>query len=129
MTTVYGPLRFMADEFMKNVNERAKEVLTFLYPPVKMYESGGDLVIEADMPGFEKKDIKVTANKYSIELSASRKEQEDANVYLDQRPSRLFKSIRLPVDIDLEQPVSAKYTNGVLVIKTPIKGIKTLKIE
>jgi HSP20 family molecular chaperone IbpA len=119
----------MADEFMKNVNERAKEVLTFLYPPVKMYESGGDLVIEADMPGFEKKDIKVTANKYSIELSASRKEQEDANVYLDQRPSRLFKSIRLPVDIDLEQPVSAKYTNGVLVIKTPIKGIKTLKIE
>lgn len=129
MTTVYGPLRFMADEFMRNVNDRAKEVLTFLYPPVKMYESGGELVIEADMPGFDKKDIKVTANKYSIEISASRKEEDQTNVYLDQRPTKIFKSIRLPVDIDMEQPVSAKYSNGVLVIKTPIKGIKTLKIE
>jgi HSP20 family molecular chaperone IbpA len=129
MTTVYGPLRFMADEFMKNVNERAKEVLTFLYPPVKMYESGGELVIEADMPGFDKKDIKVTANKYSMEISANRKEEDQTNVYLDQRPTRVFKSIRLPVDIDMDQPVSAKYSNGVLVIKTPIKGIKTLKIE
>ncbi|MGP6206813.1 archaeal heat shock protein Hsp14 [Cuniculiplasma sp. SKW3] len=119
----------MADEFMRNVNERAKEVLTFLYPPVKMYESGGELVIEADMPGFEKKDIKVTANKYSIEISASRKEEDQTNVYLDQRPTKIFKSIKLPVDIDMEQPVSAKYSNGVLVIKTPIKGIKTLKIE
>lgn len=129
MTTVYGSLRFMADEFMKNVNERAKEVLTFLYPPVKMYESGGELVIEADMPGFDKKDIKVTANKYSMEISANRKEEDQTNVYLDQRPTRVFKSIRLPVDIDMDQPVSAKYSNGVLVIKTPIKGIKTLKIE
>ena len=129
MATMYGPLKFMADEFMKNVNDRAKEVLTFLYPPVKMYESGGELVIEADMPGFEKKDIKVTANRYSIDISASRKEEEENNVFLDQRPSKVFKSIKLPVDIDMDAPVAAKYANGVLTVKLPIKGLKTLKIE
>jgi len=66
MTTIYGPLKFMADEFMKNVNDRAKEVLTYLYPPVRMYEDNGEIVIEADMPGFDKKDIKVTSSKMSI---------------------------------------------------------------
>ena len=45
---------------LKNVNDRAKEVLTYLYPPVRMYEDNGEIVIEADMPGFDKKDINIS---------------------------------------------------------------------
>jgi HSP20 family molecular chaperone IbpA len=129
MTTVYGPLRFMADEFMRNANERSKEILSYLYPPITMYEENGELVIEADMPGFEKKDIKVTANKFSIEISAERKKTETQNVFVDQRPNKIWKSIKLPVELESDLPHSAKYTNGVLVIKAPIKGLKTLKVE
>ncbi len=129
MATVYGPLRFMMDEFMKNAGERGKELLTFLYPPVRMYEENGELVIEADMPGFQKKEIKVVANKFSLEISASRKTEKDLNLYMDQRPDNIRKNIRLPVELDTDKPHTAKYADGVLIIKAPIKGLKTLKIE
>lgn len=129
MATIYGPLRFMADEFVKNVNDRAKEVLTYLYPPVRMYEENGELVIEADMPGFEKKDIKVTTSNMSVEISASRKPPENENMFVNQRPDKIWKSVRLPVELDHEVPVSAKYSSGVLTIKAPIKGLKTVKID
>ena len=129
MTTIYGPLKFMADEFMKNVNDRAKEVLTYLYPPVRMYEDNGEIVIEADMPGFDKKDIKVTSSKMSIEISATRKSPENVNMLLDQRPDKIWKSVRLPVELDHDAAISAKYTSGVLYVRAPIKGLKTVKIE
>ncbi len=129
MATIYGPLRFMADEFVKNVNDRAKEVLTYLYPPVRIYEESGELVIEADMPGFEKKDIKVTTSNMSVEISASRKPPENENMFVNQRPDKIWKSVRLPVELDHEVPVSAKYSSGVLTIKAPIKGLKTVKID
>ncbi len=129
MATIYGPLRFMADEFVKNVNDRAKEVLTYLYPPVRMYEENGELVLEADMPGFEKKDIKVTTSNMSVEISASRKPPENENMFVNQRPDKIWKSVRLPVELDHEVPVSAKYSSGVLTIKAPIKGLKTVKID
>lgn len=129
MATIYGPLRFMADEFVKNVNDRAKEVLTYLYPPVRMYEENGEMVIEADMPGFEKKDIKVTTSNMSVEISASRKPPENENMFVNQRPDKIWKSVRLPVELDHEVPVSAKYSSGVLTIKAPIKGLKTVKID
>ena len=129
MATLYGPLRYMEDEFMKNAGERSKEVLTFLYPPVRMYEDNGELVVEAEMAGFHKKEIKVVANKMSIEISASRKEEEGLNLYLDQRPSKVRKTIRLPVELDTEKPQVAKYTDGVLTIRATIKGRNPLKIE
>ena len=129
MATLYGPLRYMADEFMKNAGERSKEALTFLYPPVRMYEDNGELVVEAEMAGFHKKEIKVVANKMSIEISASRKEEEGLNLYLDQRPSKVRKTIRLPVELDTEKPQVAKYTDGVLTIRATIKGRNPLKIE
>ncbi|MHB1440861.1 MAG: archaeal heat shock protein Hsp14 [Cuniculiplasma sp.] len=129
MTTVYGPLKFMADEFVRNANERAKEVLSYLYPPIRMYEENGEIVIEADMPGFEKKDIKVTTGKMSIEISASRKTPDNVNMLLDQRPDKIWKSVKLPVELENDGVFSAKYTAGVLVIRAPIKGLKTLKVE
>ncbi len=129
MTTVYGPLRFMMDEFMKNAGERGKEILTFLYPPVRMYEDNGELVIEADMPGFPKKEIKVVANKFSMEISASRKTEKELNLYMDQRPDNVRKTIKLPVELDTDKPYTAKYSDGVLTIRAAIKGLRTLKVE
>ena len=40
-----------------------------------------------------------------------------------------MKRIKLPVEVDQDVNYSAKYTNGVLVIKIPAKGVKTIKVE
>jgi HSP20 family molecular chaperone IbpA len=122
-------MKYFTDEMMKNVNDRAKEILTFLYPAITMYEENGEIVIEADLPGFDKKDIKVSAHKHSVEISATRKEVERDHVILDQRPLKILKHVHLPTEVDENSQLSAKYQNGVLTVKIPAKGIKSVKIE
>ena len=129
MTTIYGPIKYMADEFMRNVAERSKEVMSYLYPPIRMYEENEHLVIEADLPGFEKKHIHVRIDRNSVEISANRKSEERNNVYIDQRPDRVFKNIRLPVETETDAQFTAKYADGVLTVINPIKGFKSIKIE
>jgi len=48
---------------------------------------------------------------------------------LDQRPDKIWKSVRLPVELDHDAAISAKYASGVLYVRAPIKGLKTVKIE
>ncbi len=129
MASLYGPVKYFTDEMMKNANDRAKEILTFLYPAITMYEEEGEVVIEADLPGFDKKDIKVSAHKHSVEISATRKAVEHDHILLDQRPQKILKHVHIPTEIDETSQLSAKYQNGVLVVRVPSKGIKSVKIE
>ncbi len=126
---MYNPLRYFTGEVAKNLSDRAKEIMTFLYPPVTMYEESGAIVIEADLPGFDKKDITVRLEKDSLTISAEREPTAKGVVYMDQRPDRFMKRIKLPVEVDQDVNYSAKYTNGVLVIRIPAKGVKTIKVE
>ena len=70
---MYGPLRFYTQEFMKSISDRGKEVLSFLYPAITMYEDAGEIIIEADLPGFDKKEVKVRLENNAVIISASRK--------------------------------------------------------
>lgn len=126
---MYNPLKYFSGEMMKNIGERAKEVMTYLYPPVTVYEENGEIVIEADMPGFEKKDIKVQLGRDSISINATRKTETKGMVFMDQRPDSVMKNIRLPAEVDHESNFTAKYLNGVLTIRIPAKGIKSIKVE
>lgn len=126
---MYNPLKYFTGEVAKNIGERAKEIMTFLYPPVTMYEDAGDIVIEADLPGFNKKDVTVRLEKNALTISAERKVETKGVVYLDQRPEKFTKRIRLPLDVDQDVNYTAKLSNGVLVIRFPAKGVKTIEVE
>jgi HSP20 family molecular chaperone IbpA len=126
---MYRPLKYYSDEFMKNVNNRAKEIMTFMYPPVTMYEDNGYIGIEADLPGFDREDIKVTLEKNAIVIRADREIKPEGTVFENQRPEKVFKRMSLPMEVDTEQDFSAKYDNGVLSLKIPVKNVKTVRIE
>lgn len=127
---MYNPLKYYTQEAMKNLSSRAKEILSYLYPPITMYEEGGEIFIEADLPGFDKKDIRVRSEKDSITIQASRKiEVKGGTVLSNQRPENIFKRIRVPYEMDPDADLTAKYANGVLTIKVPAKGFKTVKVE
>lgn len=126
---MYNPLKYFTGEVAKNLSDRAKEIMTFLYPPVTMYEESGEIVVEADLPGFDKKDITVRLEKDALTISAQREITTKGVVYLDQRPDSFMKRIKLPVEVDQEVEYSAKYSNGVLTIRIPAKGVKTIKVE
>lgn len=129
MADMYGPLRYFTSEMVKNLGDRAKEVMTFMYPPVTVYEEGGELVVEADLPGFDKKDVKVRLEKTSLSISASRTLEKKGMVFMDQRPEEVSKRIKLPMEVDQDAAFSAKYLNGVLTIKIPVKGSRSIKVE
>ncbi|MCL4445201.1 MAG: Hsp20/alpha crystallin family protein [Candidatus Thermoplasmatota archaeon] len=129
MAGMDAPLKFYADEFMKGVGNRVKEVMSFVYPPVTMYEESGEIVIEADLPGFKKDNIRVVLEKNALSISARRELNKSGMTYMDQRPESVHKRISLPLEIDYAVDYTAKYEEGVLTIKIPVKGIKTVKVE
>ncbi|MGP6219979.1 archaeal heat shock protein Hsp14 [Caldiplasma sukawensis] len=129
MASIYGPIKYFSDELMKTINERSKEILSFLYPPATVYEENGELVVKLDMPGFKKEDISVKVSKNSLEISAEREPLKNKNIILNQRPEKIWKTISLPLEISEEEDIVAKYEAGVLHLRMKIKGLRTLKIE
>ncbi len=126
---MYRPLKFYSEEFVKNVNNRAKEIMTFMYPPITMYEDNGEITIEADLPGFNKDKIKVTVESNAVIIRAEREIKPEGNVFENQRPEGIFKRIALPLEIDNDANYTATYTDGLLTLKIPVKNVKTVKIE
>jgi len=124
---MYSPVRFFTNEMLKNVSNTVKEMSSFIYPPITMYQDGTELVLEAEMPGFDKKDIKITVEKNVLTIRADRK-REYRSVYIDQRVDKVFKVVRLPVDVD-QASISAKYQDGLLTVRMKAKDIKTVEIE
>jgi HSP20 family protein len=118
---------------VKDVGTRSREVFELMLPPVDMYEDGSELVIVLDMPGFQKQKIKTRLSEHFMIVSASREPEEiDGMIYWEQRPLRVRKRIPLPVKIETEgedETLVAKYENGVLTVRLPIKGVGKVKVE
>ncbi|HKJ96873.1 MAG TPA: Hsp20/alpha crystallin family protein, partial [Thermoplasmataceae archaeon] len=72
---------------------------------------------------------KVRLEKTSLSISASRTLEKKGMVFMDQRPEEVSKRIKLPMEVDQDAAFSAKYLNGVLTIKIPVKGSRSIKVE
>lgn len=92
---------------------------------VDVSERDDNLVVVADLPGFEREDIDLTVSGQTLTISAEREtttESEDGDEYLrrERRSQSMRRSIRLPVEID-EDSTTATYTNGVLTVTLPTR--------
>ena len=129
-----GLVKSMAKEMMKEIGNKSREFYEFVLPPVDMYLEDDKLTIIIDMPGFEKKDIKLSldGNILSIQACKETSEKENHNLICNQRPNIIDKKMSLPVDVkDEEDSIStAKYSQGVLTIIIPVQKYgKDIKIE
>ena len=90
-----------------------------------IYEKDGDYHIEMDVPGFDKKEIKVEAKNDYLTITAekdSEVNEEDNNknyIHRERRYGKYQRSFYLQ-DLDNEK-VSASFNNGVLKIVVPKK--------
>jgi len=128
-----GLVKSMAKEMMKEIGNKSREFYEFVLPPVDMHLDEDKLTLLIDIPGFDKKDIKLSldGNILSIQASKQTSEEEEQNMICNQRPNIIDKKIRLPVDVKDEDTMSsAKYSQGVLSITIPVqKHGKDIKIE
>lgn len=113
----------MAKEMMKEIGNKSREFYEFILPPVDMYLDDDNLTLLIDMPGFDKKDIKLSLNGNILSIQACKVSEEKHNIICNQRPNIIDKKMRLPVEIkEGEESVSsAKYDKGVLTVSIPVQ--------
>jgi len=115
----------LVKEVIKEIGNKSREFYEFVLPPVDMIEENDNLIIKIDIPGFSKKNIKLSIHGNVLSINA-KKDEEDVSgtVIWKQRPNIIDKKIKLPMRIKEgeEQVNSAKYAEGVLTITIPIKS-------
>ena len=129
-----GLVKSMAKEMMKEIGNKSREFYEFVLPPVDMHLDENKLTLLIDIPGFEKKDIKLSLDGNILSIQACKKpsDEENHNMICNQRPNIIDKKIRLPVDIEDEEDAvsAAKDSQGVLTIIIPVqKHGKDITIE
>jgi len=90
------------------------------YPTVDVSENRKNIVVKAEIPGVELKDIDVSLDGRLLTIKGEKKqetEQSDEHYHcLESSYGYYRRTIELPVDVDPSK-VDAKYKNGVLKIK------------
>ena len=94
-----------------------------------IYEKGGNVHIELDVPGFDKKDIKLDVEDGVLTVEATKNdehEDKDKNYYRKERVYGSFKR-QFTVGNIRENEINAKFNNGVLEISFPKEEKKETK--
>lgn len=92
-------------------------------PAVDMKETEKDIIVSVDLPGVDKKDIKLDLTEDSIAISCERSESKEENGkggyhIKEQRYGKFYRSFSLPAPIKTKDS-KASYKNGVLTITLP----------
>ena len=121
-------------EMMKEIGNKSREFYEFVLPAIDMHLTDENLKVIIDIPGFSKKDIKLTlcGDILSIKAKKVMDEKDSKTLISNQRPNMINKKIRLPIEIKEgeEKIESAKYEDGVLVLVIPVtKKSKNITIE
>ncbi len=101
-----------------------------LYPLVDVYEDGRNLVVEAQLPGVDIKNVKVSIEDDVLIIKGEekhKKEVDEKKYYLKETMSAVFQRlVKLPVQV-VAGKAKAVYKNGVLKITVPKKEDKKQK--
>ncbi len=102
--------------------EEGEDVSTEVwYPPVDIKETRDAFVLFAELPGVNKKDIKITYKNGLLVLEGERKFEEDRNARyhrVERNYGRFFRSFQLPAEIQSDK-IQARFRDGVLEVYLP----------
>ncbi|HEX3742278.1 MAG TPA: Hsp20/alpha crystallin family protein [Bryobacteraceae bacterium] len=123
--THFDPLasiRVFEDAFTRMVNEpRATRPWS---PAVDIYETENELVLKADVPDVDPKDIDVRVENQTLTISGDRKfEQENSSKgyhRIERSYGNFVRSFAVPNSFDTEK-IDAGFKNGVLTVTLPKK--------
>lgn len=91
-------------------------------PAVDIIDQDGNVLVRAEMPGFSKKDIEISATENTLTIKAkarAEKKEENADYFrCEISQSAAARTVQLPSSIDPAQ-VKAKLQDGVLEVTMP----------
>lgn len=117
----YNPLRELhyfqkqLSDLFETFNERRGE-----YPLVNIWGNPEGLLVTAELPGLDVKDIHLTAKGDTLSLEVDKKtavfDSQDICIHRNERGTEGFiKTVRLPYEVNGEN-ISARYANGILKV-------------
>jgi len=117
------PLREVWPQFA-----RVGDVLDFTSPRIDMIDREDEILVRAEIPGVDKKDVQVDLSGPNLSIRGERRREEKVEegefVRSEIARGAFRRTIRLPEDLDLDN-AKAEFKDGVLEIRLP----KTHKTE
>jgi HSP20 family protein len=128
---MWSPFREL-DQFRRNFDEVLDRVLggwtpsetisELMRPAVESFVENGKIVIRADLPGIDPKDVDVTVSGDTLTIRGKRERtrEEKGRDYIHREVSygSFERTVALPKGVDSEQ-IKAAYKNGVLELTMP----------
>ena len=123
--------RYLDSFFGENFLTPSERIFNRL-PSVDIRETEKAYVIEAELPGFDEKDIEVRLDNASLTIESKKEEEKndgkDGNYLIrERRVSAFSRSFRLPDNADNEN-VTASFKNGVLFLEIAKKAEAQTKV-
>ena len=123
MPTLNDRINRMFDDPFFRIDRMADDDSMGLWnPAVDLFEKDDHFVIKAELPGVDKKDIKVDLKDRVLTLSGERTrdhEVKEENYYRKERSYGKFqRAFRLPADVDSDK-IKAEFKDGVLQVEVP----------
>ncbi|MCL6566136.1 MAG: Hsp20/alpha crystallin family protein [Acidobacteriia bacterium] len=91
-------------------------------PPVDIYETESELVLKADLPGIQEKDLDIRVENNMLTIRGERKfdqtVKEDNYLRVERAYGTFSRSFSLPNTVNPDA-IRAEYRNGVLEVRMP----------
>jgi HSP20 family protein len=129
--TVWKPFEFdrlrkemdrLLDSFFEGRPDRRIREEGEWLPSLDVAETKGDLVVKAELPGMDPKDIEISLSEGVLTIRGEKKqekEEKEEGYHLIERSYGSFtRSIRLPKDVQNDK-INASFKNGVLKVVLP----------
>jgi HSP20 family protein len=112
--------RLFEDSFTRSRSGQAE--LASWAPAVDIFETENELVVKADLPGVQEKDIDIRVENNTLTIRGERKftneVQEDNYLRVERAYGTFTRSFSLPNTVNTEA-IKAEYKNGVLSVSMP----------
>lgn len=123
--------KFFEDMFEENLPSRflrrfprfkwMREV-EMVSPAVDMFEKADEIVVKAEVPGIDKKNIKISVSDNVLSIKGEMKKEEEVkeeDYYYSERSYGSFsRSLTLPAKV-VESKISAEFKDGILEVHLP----------
>jgi len=127
--------RLFNETFSRFVGGGEEQTSRGWVPAVDIIENDQNLVLKAELPGFDPKDVEIRVEDGTLYLKGERKFERDEkkeNYHRIERSYGTFsRTFALPGSVDVEN-VKAEYKDGLLTLSLPKKEEakpKTIKIQ
>ena len=122
---IFEDLRQEMESFFANAwfPRRLTKTTTAWLPTMDVFEKNGKLLVHADLPGLNKKDLTITFEENDLVLRGERKDVrkvEEENVYRAECVyGTFYRRLPLPVGLEVDK-IEASFKDGVLEIEIPL---------